>query len=189
MKSGRKYEVFVNGRPVGLVGSTVRTLKQRRSNRYIARFGPTVELRLIREVPRHEGYSDQDYNFRLKAAEAMDIVRKKTWVEDGGLNKMSPLVQASGSPMLEAERGRLGGIAGGRNGGLISGRKSVENGHLASLRTPEHQREAGRRGGRVGGPIGGTKGRHEDKVRAGRIAMCKRWSINRGKSCVCGVHE
>jgi hypothetical protein len=189
MRSGRTYEVFVGGKPVGLVGSTVRTLKQRRSNRYIARFGPTVELRLIREVPRHESEDDISYNFHLKAAEALDIAKRKTYEEDGGLNQMSPLIQAAGRSLLDTELGRLGGLAGGRKGGLISGRRSVENGHLARLRTPEHQSAAGRIGGRIGGP----RGSRESKVCAGQMGsqkgLCQRWNINRGKPCVCGNHR
>lgn len=52
---------------------------------------------------------------------------------------------------------------GGHTQGLIQGRKNVENGHLASLRTKEHQSRAGRMGALMGGP----KGRHT------------RWHINR----------
>ena len=121
MRTGRTYEVFVNDKPAGLVGSTTRTLEQRRKNHYLKRFGPAVELRLIREVPRPESYSEMDYNFYLKACEAMDIARKKTYIEDGGLNKISPLIQALGHPMLDSEMARLGGLAGGHKGGLIGG--------------------------------------------------------------------
>ncbi len=128
MRSGRTYEVFMNAKPVGYVGSTICTLKQRRKW-HVKRFGPTVELRLIREVPRPEGYSDSDYNFYLKACEAMDIARKKTYTEHGGLNKISPLIQALGHPMLEMEIGRIGG----RIGGPIGGRRAVDSGQLASI--------------------------------------------------------
>jgi hypothetical protein len=41
---------------------------------------------------------------------------------------------------------------GGKIGGRVQGCKNVENGHLASLRTKEHQSAAGKIGGRVGGP-------------------------------------
>jgi hypothetical protein len=94
------------------VGSTIRTLAKRRVNGYTRRFGQGVELRLIREIPRPEDYSDSDYNFYLKACEAMDIARKKTYIEHGGLNKISPLIQAYGKSILEEEMGKIGGRIG-----------------------------------------------------------------------------
>ena len=97
---------------MGLVGSTIRTLAKRRVNGYTRRFGQGVELRLIREIPRPEDYSDSDYNFYLKACEAMDIARKKTYIEHGGLNKISPLIQAYGKSILEEEMGKIGGRIG-----------------------------------------------------------------------------
>ncbi len=126
MTSGRIYEVFVGGKPVGLVGSTTRTLEQRRKSGYTKRFGPGVELHLIREIPHPVGYSDSDFNFYLKACEAMDIARGRTYMADGGLNKVSPLIQALGHPMLEIEMGKIGG--------RTSGRKAVETGRLAKMR-------------------------------------------------------
>jgi hypothetical protein len=118
-----------------------------------------VELRLIREVPRPEDYSDVDYNFYLKACEAMDIARKKTYTEHGGLNKISPLILALGHPMLEREMGRIGARNRPREakvqGGRIAGRKNAERGHIQALTN---------RGN------------------------CKRWNINRGKPCMRGKH-
>jgi hypothetical protein len=166
MRLGRTYEVFVDGKPVGLVGSTTHTLTERRRGGYVKRFGPSVELRLIREVPRPEGYSDLDYNFRLKAAEAMDIVRKKTYIENGGLNKVSPLLQAFGHPMLEAEIGKIGG--------RVQGRRNVESGHLASITTLENSAK----GGRIGGPISIRNQPREVKVRNGRKVGLAYGSIN-----------
>jgi len=165
MRPGCTYEVFVADKPIRLVGSTILTLKQRRSNGYVKRFGPEVELRLIREIPRHETEDDVSYNFHLKAAEALDIVRKKTYLENGGLNKVSPLIQAIGHPVLEAEMGHLGG--------KISGRINVENGHLARIRTPEHQREAGRISGRKAVDSGrlATIQTSENQAKAGRVAV------------------
>jgi hypothetical protein len=104
MKQGRIYEVLVNGKPIKLVGSTQQSLSQRlRMGNYRKRFGSTVKLRLIREVPIPEGYGEEDYNFRLKAAETFDICKKKTWIHDGGRNKMSPLAQALGEPVIRSE--------------------------------------------------------------------------------------
>lgn len=212
MKSGRTYEVFVDGNPVGLVGSTTNSLEWRRQKGYTKRFGQGVELRLIREVPRHESESDVDYNFHLKAAEALDIAKKKAYWEDGGLNKVSPLIQAIGHPMLEKEMGRIGGKIGGSLGArnqprevkVNNGRKGDREGKARSGRNVPM--EARVRGGRKGGLIGGQSnaknhtgfcGRSLEKMRAdgrkaGRIgfpiALCNRWNIKRGKSCTCGSH-
>jgi len=204
MTSGRTYEVFVDGKPVRLVGSTIRTLKVRRSSNYTKRFGSNVELRLIREVPRPEDYSDSDYNFYLKACEALDIARKKTYTEDGGLNRISPLIQALGHPTLEREMGRIGNRKGKARGGKIGGRiggriVSLMSGHMqkANRLQPQEAKSRGgitqgyknksnklgffapgmtSKGGRIGGPIGA------------RVGNCKRWNIDRGKACICGKH-
>lgn len=47
------------------------------------------------------------------------------------------------------EGGKHGSSAGGKIGGRISGRMNVESGHLARIRTPEHQVAAGRAGGKA----------------------------------------
>ena len=140
MRSGRVYEVFVNGEPVKLVGSTVRTLKQRRSSGYVKRFGAGVDLRLVREIARPADYSNKDFEFYLRACEAMDIARKGTYDEHGGLNKLSPLVQSLGYPLI-SEIAQLGG--------RIGGRKNAESGHLASIATFESRSKGGRIGGRI----------------------------------------
>jgi len=204
VRSGRTYEVFVDGKPVGLVGSTIRSLVERRSNGYTKRFGRGVELRLIREVLRHKSEDDESYNFHLKAAEALDIARKKTYREDGGLNKISPLIQAIGHPaILEMERGRMGGRAsiqwakanpeqaflnsskagklGGRKGGLLGGKRVREL-------YPNMAEENGHRQGLINAENGhlslvGDNGRHT------------RWHVARGKvdptcvSCVGNISE
>jgi len=195
MTSGRTYEVFIGGKLVK-VGSTTHTLEWRRKHGYTKQFGPAVELHLIREVPRPVGYSDRDYDFYLKACEAFDIVQKKTYQEDGGLNKISPLIQALGGPMLEAEMGRIGG--------RIRGPQAVKSGQFTRLRTPEHQSNAGRAAGRKniesghiqrlgrknvetghlreictpevcarGGRIGGHNQPREAKARGGHAQGCK----------------
>jgi hypothetical protein len=48
-------------------------------------------------------------------------------------------------------------VAGGLIRGPIRGRINVESGLLANLRTPEHQRIAGRAGGLISGPIQGPR--------------------------------
>jgi hypothetical protein len=160
----------------------MRPLKQRRTAGYVKRFGQSVELRLIREVPRHESEDDINYNFHLKAAEALDIARKKTYVEDGGLNKLSPLIQAMGHPMLEAEMGKIGGriggriggpiairkisrdakVRGGRKSGLIQGRRNAESGHMRALGLSGI---GARIGGKISGPVLGRK-----NVESGHLA-------------------
>jgi len=191
MRSGRTYEVLVNGEPIGLVGSTLLTLKGRRRNGYIKRFGQGVELRLIREIPRHESEDDVSYNFHLKAAEALDIARKKTYFGTGGLNKISPLLQTMGRSMLESEMGRIGGLIQGRRNaknrtgvcapGVVekAGRKNVESGHIQALGRIQGRKNA--KSGRLkhirtleesvkGGRIGGRKNVESGRIQAlGRI--------------------
>ena len=194
MRTGRTYEVFVGGKPAGLVGSTVRTLEQRRAAGYVKRFGPTVELRLIREVPRHESEDDASYNFHLKAAEALDIARKKTYIKDGGLNKISPLIQAIGHPMLEVEMGRIGGYIGGKrshechpemaaNNGKKYGSKGGKQTHRLH---PELASENGNKGGRANAIRGtGVCGRSSvkmslDGAKAGLIGIRRMRELHPG---------
>ncbi len=227
MKQGQTYEVFVGGQPVGLVGSTVRMLKQRRGNGYTKRFGPGVELHLIREVPRPEGYSDSDFNFYLKACEAMDIASKRAYVEYGGLNKISPLIQALGHQILDSERGRIGGRIGGHNqpreakvkGGHNQPREAkVKGGRRGARAQPRESRVRGGQttkksgtgifafgmqakggftqpkeakilGGYAAGKVAVKSGQLAKVApKGGRVSMCKRWQISRGKPCVCGEH-
>jgi hypothetical protein len=153
---GRTYEVFVDGKPIGLVGSTVTTLIRRRSG-YVKRFGPTVELRLIREILCPDGYDKLGFTVLLRAKEAFDIIHKNTYVPNG-LNKLSPLAQVIWS-LVEDEKRVLGGKTGGRktreNGtgifglthqqkvqygkmyGGISGRNNVETGRLYRMTKEE----------------------------------------------------
>ena len=145
MRSGRVYEVFVNGEPVKLVGSTVQTLKQRRSSGYVKRFGIGVELRLVREIARPADYSDKDFEFYLRACEAMDIARKGTYDEHGGLNMLSPLVQSLGYPLI-SEIGRIGGRNGSREGKARAGRIGSREGKARGGRIGSHIRWHVRRG-------------------------------------------
>ena len=169
MRSGRVYEVFVNGEPVKLVGSTVRTLKQRRSSGYVKRFGAGVDLRLVREIARPADYSNKDFEFYLRACEAMDIARKGTYDEHGGLNKLSPLVQSLGYPLI-SEIARLGGRIGSRN---QSREDKVRAGRIGGR---IGSREGKTLGGRIGGPIGGRIG---GRI-GGPIGNHIRWHVRRG---------
>jgi len=71
-----------------------------------------------------------------------------------------------------------------KEGWLKAGRIAVENGQLASLRTAEHQRKAGRERIRLYGIPSTPEGR----AKGGRSTCCLRWNIRRGKLCVCGTH-
>ena len=171
MRSGRVYEVFVNGEPVKLVGSTVRTLKQRRSSGYVKRFGDGVELRLVREIARPADYSDKDFEFYLRACEAMDIARKGTYDEHGGLNKLSPLVQSLGYPLI-SEIARLGGRIGSREDKARAGRKNAESGQIMSIATFESRSKGSRNQSLEDKALGGCIG--------GRIVSHIRWHVRRG---------
>lgn len=181
-------------------------LKKRRAGGYVKRFGPSVELRLLREIHPPSGYSEKEYDFYLKACEALDIARKKTYIEHGGLNKISPLIQALGHPMLEIELGRIGGTVqgrrnresgqlrkissmGGRITGPILGRRNVENGQLAKIQS-KGGAESGRRNVENGHLANLRTTSHQQKAgkAAGRIAVERgqvqtlnhfRWHIHR----------
>jgi hypothetical protein len=77
----------------------------------------------------------------------------------------------------KARAGRIGGVTGGAISGPINGRRNVENGHMARMRTPEHQRAAGRLGGKIGGKINGQRAAELGKAQQ---LACIRWHRNRG---------
>jgi hypothetical protein len=83
---------------------------------------------------------------------------------------------------------------------------NVESGHLASLRTHEHQVAAGRANAKNMSKVGKSWGRingqknvesgHLAKLRtpehqseAGKVVACLRWNIRRSKPCTCGHHK
>ena len=71
----------------------------------------------------------------------------------------------------------------------LGGKKHVESGHLARLRTPEHQRNAGKLGGKIQGKRNAESDQWVRIQRMGaKVANCSRWNISRGKPCVCGQH-
>jgi hypothetical protein len=169
MRSGRTYEVFLNGNPLGIVGSTILSLSQRRVHGYTRKFGAAVELRLIREVPIPKGYNEEGYRFYLASCETFDIIRRKTWIEDGGRNIKSPLAQLLGLVQLTKNERRLLGKRVGQQNiksgqikrlalrkdwrfstgqkmglryGAHQGRVNAESGLLKRNRTPEHQQKA-----------------------------------------------
>ena len=114
-------------------------------------------------------------------------------------HKFGPICGPENLKKMTAEQRQKAGSKGGSISGPINikkiskeamlrgarkvGQQSVENGRLASYRTPEHQSEAGKRGGRV---------KSEAKLAACRanfkIASCLRYNIRRGKPCTCGKH-
>lgn len=56
------------------------------------------------------------------------------------------------------------------------GMKNVESGHLAELRTTEHQKRAGSSGGKIGGPKGGKK-----NVETGHIQALGKKNVETGQ--------
>ncbi len=197
-----------------MVGSTTKPLRERtwgyRSTMKWFRDG-RYELVTIRVV-NHD--NPEIFPVYLKAVENCEIARNHTWREEGGRNKIAPLIQWMGSAQFEFERGRLGGIVGGKVAGRKAaesgqiqragvlgrkknmengqpfrlGRHNVESGHLAKLRTPEHQAKAGRIGGKLGGktqgPIQGRKNADSGLLakicaNGGRAASHLRWHVNR----------
>lgn len=101
------------------------------------------KLEPYRTVARN-GMSDEDYGMYAAAVEHMEICRNRTWDVQGGRNRMSPVCQMVWGPEARREVARMGGSI----GGITAGRKAVESGHLASLRTPEHQGAAAKCAGR-----------------------------------------
>jgi hypothetical protein len=158
---------------VEMVGSTINSLKERTLG--------YRELKWFREgayelIPLRFVSEDSDsFLVYLRAVENCEIARRGTWVEEGGRNKMAPLVQWIGSLELLSERGRLGGKASTSGRKLVEsgrwaaisalgrkknqesgqpkrlGRQNADSGLLARLRTPAHQSKAGRLGGVKGG--------------------------------------
>lgn len=100
--------------------------------RFYKRF-PGIEL----PQPKRWTVEVQD-KFELNELETIAMFQYHTWRGyEGGMNLSVP-----GSKDYQNM---------GRIGGRIAGRKNIESGHLARLRTPEHQARAGRIGGRIGG--------------------------------------
>jgi hypothetical protein len=144
------------------VGSTVRTLRQRtigyRRQRWFT--DAAYELVPLRSVEHTElGF----FHILLRAVESSEITKNHTWRDEGGRNHFNPLIQLLNHPQIESEiasiggkitaaipghmskAGKIGGQIGGVIGGHKNGQLSVDNGRLASLRTKEHQSEAGKR--------------------------------------------
>jgi hypothetical protein len=166
------------------VGSTTRTLRQRTvgyRHQYDWFDDRTHALIPLRTVD----HADADFlQILLKSVENCEIARQKTWEEQGGRNRMSPLVQWLNHDFIESEIGKIGGKVtaaipghmsragkiGGKKGGVIGGRingnLSVRNGRLASMRTPEHQAAAGRRSIE----IHGCPATRENCIQGGRIS-------------------
>ncbi len=226
-----------------MVGSTIRSLGSRTTGYRKHRWFRAGKYRLV-AIRAVEHEDKEFFPIYLKAVENCEIARNHTWKDEGGRNQMAPLVQWMGSPMLESEKGRIGGLIGirrmteeirsraGKIGGKISGRKAaesgqiqragilgrkknmetgqpsrlgkqnVENGHLAKLRTTEHQAKAGRKGGLLGGKtqgrIQGPKNIASGLLKSicadgGRAAGHTRWHIKRNLTnpdcalCVAGA--
>jgi hypothetical protein len=160
---------------------------------------PGVELpQPIRESVEVENYIE------LNELETIWMFQYHTWRGyEGGMNLTFPgsddykIMGSLGGPIggriggratNESTNGRKGngGRIGGRVQGPIQGRKNVENGHLASIRTPENQAKGGRKniesghlasirtpencakGGRIAGRVNGRKA-----VESGQLASLR----------------
>ena len=101
-------------------------------------------------------------------------------------NKQSPLLQLDRVSSSE-DLARIGGRNQPREAKVAGGRNGSRN----------QPREAKAAAGRIGGrnqpreakAAAGRNGSREAKAAGSRIGNCKRWNINRGKPCVCGVHH
>lgn len=176
-----------------MVGSTVRTLRERTvgyRNRHDWFSDETHELVSLRVVE----HDDPDFfPIYLKAVENLEIGRNEAWREDGGRNLMSPLVQWLNHPLefniaslggratssisgQMSKAGKIGGRIGGKIGGKINGQLSVDNGRLESMRTREHQSQAGRR--RM--ELRGNPATKESCSNGGKASSHKQWHIGRG---------
>lgn len=91
----------------------------------------------------------------------------------------------------------------GKRYGAARGKIEVENGHLASLRTKEHQSAAGKKGGlarqevkdgwaekmgRVYGPANGKNIPMEARKRGSALAIHNRWHVKRNKTSDSCMH-
>lgn len=119
----------------------------------------------VRWVTRSESQRNQRHTQALRNVESGHLARlrtKKHQIEAGriGGSRVHELY-----PKQSVEWSRKGGSI----GGVISGRKAVESGHLARLRTKEHQQEAGRKGGQAA-------------VDSGQVVSLAhlRWHVRRG---------
>jgi hypothetical protein len=101
-----------------------------------------------------------------QAVESGQILALGRWgVESGHIKRMStPETRRKGGLIACHLVSREAKAAGGRT----SGRMAVENGRLASLRTAEHQRAAGRIGGKTGGRTQGLK-----NAESGQLALIR----------------
>lgn len=96
---------------------------------------PTYLLNPYRTIVRDD-LTDKEYGVYCAVIEHMEICRNRTWIDQGGRNKMSPIRQVLWGPEERTEVGRLGGL--------------VSTGGFATNETTEGRKG---NGGRVTGPI------------------------------------
>jgi hypothetical protein len=115
-------------------------------------------------------------------AETIAMFQFRTWHGyEGGMNLTVP--GCADYTALARNQPREAKVRGGRIGGRIAGRRNVESGHLAKLRTPEHQRQAARMAGRRNvesghlrsiSSLGARSQPRESKVFGGQVTQMKR---------------
>jgi hypothetical protein len=180
MLIGRIYAVYVKGKFIRLIGSTERELKHRRRE-HARKFGPTTRLKLIREITDTIG-DKLFFRLRLRIAEALEVAKRKCYVEDGGLNKTSPALQ--GLALWDVDLGATSGrIAVQRKLGIHApGMQKLGGLTILKRRLGIHSRKFRKRcihPSRESCIRGGRAGSRADKIRASRLGTHVRWHLQR----------
>ncbi len=90
---------------------------------------------------------------------------------------------AAMTPEQRSERAHRGAAA------MTPEQRSERSYHANAALTPKQRSERSRRGAAAMTPEQRSERAHRGGARGGRIGACKRWNINRGKSCTCGKHN
>ena len=159
-------------------------------------------------VPRHVGGSDDPSNIVeltviehaaahfwlwLKHNRWQDLVAWRGLSGMIGSEEAIRLAQIEGAKKAGRKNVESGHLASIRTtehqsmAGKLGGIAAVNSGHLASLRTPEHQATAGRAGGKIGGKIAIAKLTVEQKRTGGKTAGKKNGPANGRKAAESGL--
>jgi len=177
------------------VGSTIKSLRQRTAGYrhhedWFSENHTLIPLRIV----EHE--DTEFFPVLLKSVENMEIVRNRTWKEDGGRNILSPLLQWLNHPSMETEIARYGGQRSVEVGSYKFTRDDQKRGNAAL--SYEERARGGRKQGLKNCLLPGRMsflGKLADssaKSKAGKSRRDKltslhiRWHVNRGiKSLDC----
>ena len=106
-------------------------------------FNPTTEVRRKLSEANKKLLKTED---RARGGHTQGLIQGKKNVESGLLASIWAVGGVASGKSRSPEK-----MAANAANGDRFGRWSVESGHLASLRTPEHQSKAGKAGGKIGG--------------------------------------